>query len=78
VTSTPPSADDGAAPDIRILKGNPDDAEIAAVTAVLAAALDELAGEQRRQQGTAPSAWARSQRAVREPIVRGDWRTSVL
>lgn len=63
------------APDIRILAGNPDAIEIAAVTAVLTAALDELAGEQRRRQAAGPSAWQRSQRTVRTPLTRGDWRS---
>jgi hypothetical protein len=62
--------------DIRFLQGNPDAEEIAAITAVLSAALDELAGEARRRQSAAPSAWARSQRAVRHPLVRGAWSTS--
>ena len=61
--------------DIRILGGDPDDSEIAAVTAVLSAALDELAGEQRRRQSAGTSAWQRSQRSVRSPLVRGAWRT---
>jgi len=60
--------------DIRILGGNPDDTEIAAVTAVLTAALDELAGEHRRAQSTGPSAWQRSQRTLRSPL-RGDWHS---
>ena len=60
---------------IRIIGGNPDDEEIAAVTAVLGLALEELAGEQRRRQSGGPSAWQRSQRNVRSPLVRGAWRT---
>ena len=67
---------DQPAPDIRIVGGNPDAEEIAALTAVLTAALDELAGEQRRAQSTGPTAWQRSQRAIRTPLVRGAWRTS--
>lgn len=67
------SADAG--PDIRFLRGNPDAEEVAAITAVLTAALDELAGEQRRRQSSGPSPWQRSQRNVREPLVRGDWRS---
>ena len=70
--STPTSG----SPDIRILGGNANTEEIAAVTAVLSAALDELAGEQRRRQSAGPSAWQRSQRSVRTPLVRGAWRTS--
>jgi len=62
--------------DIRILSGNPDPEETAAVTAVLSAALDELGGEQRRRQNGGPSAWQRSQRAVRTPLVRGAWRSA--
>ncbi|MGN6501829.1 MAG: acyl-CoA carboxylase epsilon subunit [Pseudolysinimonas sp.] len=69
------SAAEQAQPDIRILSGNPDAAELAAVTAVLAAALDELAGEQRRRQSAGPSAWQRSQRSVRTPLTHGDWRS---
>ncbi|MEO8261358.1 MAG: acyl-CoA carboxylase epsilon subunit [Pseudolysinimonas sp.] len=68
-----PTPADG--PDIRILQGNPDAAEIAAVIAVLGAALEELAGEERRAQSAGPSAWQRSQRTVRSPLVRGAWRT---
>jgi hypothetical protein len=62
--------------DIRIVDGNPDAEEVAAITAVLTAALDELAGEQRRAQSPGPTAWQRSQRAIRTPLVRGAWRTS--
>jgi hypothetical protein len=62
--------------DIRFLHGDPDAEEIAAITAVLTAALDELAGEQRRRQSAAPSAWARRQRPIRQPLVRGAWSTS--
>jgi hypothetical protein len=62
--------------DIRIVSGNPDPEEIAAITAVLSSALEELGGEQRRRQNGGPSAWQRSQRAVRSPLVRGAWRSS--
>jgi hypothetical protein len=68
---------DQPGPDIRIMSGNPDAEEIAAVTAVVAAALDELGGEQRRRQSAGPSGWQRSQRAVRAPLVRGAWRNSI-
>ncbi len=63
-------------PEIRILSGNPDAEEIAAVSAVLSGALDELGGEQRRRQSGGPSSWQRSQRGVRAPLVRGAWRSS--
>jgi hypothetical protein len=61
-------------PDIRILGGDPTAEEIAAVTAVLSAALDELAGEHRRAGDAGPTAWQISQRAVRRPLPLGGWR----
>ena len=64
--------------DITVISGSPDEEELAAVTAVLAAVLDELAAEQgRREQAAGPSAWARSQRGVRAPIHPGNgaWRS---
>ena len=60
--------------DIRITGGQPSDEEIAALTAVLTAALDELAGDHRRQRIT-PTAWERSQRGVRTPLTPGTWNT---
>jgi hypothetical protein len=60
---------------IRILGGDPSDEEIAALTAVLTVALDELAGDTRRRQRLTPTAWERSQRAVRTPLVPGTWKT---
>ena len=64
--------------DIAVLSGSPDAEELAAVTGVLAAVLDELAAEQgRREQAAGPSAWARAQRGVRAPIRPGPgaWRS---
>jgi hypothetical protein len=61
--------------DIRITGGQPSDDEIAALTAVLSVALDELAGDHRRRQRTAPTAWERSQRDVRTPLTPGTWNT---
>ena len=58
--------------DIRITGGQPSDEEIAALTAVLTAALDELAGDHRRKRIT-PTAWERSQRGVRTPLTPGTW-----
>ena len=60
--------------DIRITGGQPSDEEIAALTAVLSAALDELAGDHRRQRIT-PTAWERSQRGVRTPLTPGTWNS---
>lgn len=64
----------GPAPEIRILSGNATSEEIAAVTAVLTAALDELAGESRRRSETGLTAWQISQRPVRAPLPHGAWR----
>ncbi|MBX3194014.1 MAG: acyl-CoA carboxylase subunit epsilon [Microbacteriaceae bacterium] len=61
-------------PDIRILGGDPTPEELAALTAVLGAALDELASEAGRRQDAGMPAWARSQRSLRKPLVHGDWR----
>jgi hypothetical protein len=64
--------------DIEILAGNPDETDLAAITAVLAGVLEELAEEQGRlQQASGQSAWERSQRAVRDPIYAqpGAWRS---
>jgi hypothetical protein len=69
-----PLGDDGEV-DIRVLHGQPDHLELAAVSAVLTAALDELAGEHRRRQAHTVSAWTRSQRDVRQPLVHGAWRS---
>ncbi len=60
--------------DIRITGGHPSDEEIAALTAVLTVALDELAGEHRRRLRLTPTAWERSQRSVRTPLVPGTWQ----
>ena len=70
-----PDASESAEVDIRVLRGQPDPLELAAVSAVLTAALDELASEHRRRQAHGVSAWQRSQRSVRSPLVRGAWRT---
>jgi hypothetical protein len=62
------------APEIRVLGGNPSAEDIAAVTAVLTAALDELAGESRRRGDRGPTAWQESQRDIRSPLPFGAWR----
>jgi hypothetical protein len=63
--------------DIAVISGNPDVEELAAVTAVIAEVLDELAAEQGRREAAGPSAWARSQRGIRPPVQpgHGAWRT---
>jgi Acyl-CoA carboxylase epsilon subunit len=63
--------------DIAVLSGSPDAEDLAAVTAVLAAVLDELAVEEGRREQAGPSAWSRSQRGINEPIQPGNgaWRS---
>jgi hypothetical protein len=63
--------------DVEVLAGNPDAADMAAITAVLAGVLEELAAEQGRRQQSQTSAWERSQRSVREPLhpYPGAWRS---
>ena len=67
-------SDTEPAPEIRILGGNPSPEDLAAVTAVLTAALDELAGESRRRGDRGPTAWQVSQRDIRTPLPFGAWR----
>jgi uncharacterized protein (DUF1800 family) len=64
------------AADIVVVSGNPDAAEVAAVTAVLTGVLEELAAEQGRRELNGPTAWQRSQRTVRQPLHPGSgmWR----
>lgn len=71
---TDDAATDDLAARILITGGNPTADEIAALTAVVSAALDEIAGETRPQPDPGPTAWERSTRAVRRPLTRGDWR----
>ncbi|MEO6116724.1 MAG: acyl-CoA carboxylase subunit epsilon [Pseudolysinimonas sp.] len=66
---------DEKAYDIRISGSDPSDEEIAALTAVLTVALDELAGDNGRRHRLTPTAWERSQRAVRTPLTPGTWKT---
>ncbi len=63
--------------DLDVISGSPTTADMAAITAVLAGVLEELAAEQGRRQQAVPSAWARSQRGVRVPIQAGvgAWRS---
>ncbi len=62
---------------LRIIGGSPTGSEIAAVTAVVTAALAELADQHERNSGVRQSAWQRSQRAIRQPLTpgHGAWRS---
>jgi hypothetical protein len=68
---------EGTPLDIRITGGNPSPEDIAATTAVLSAALEELGAEHGRLDDAGPSAWQRSQRPFRSPITTGTgvWRS---
>ncbi|PZQ89671.1 MAG: hypothetical protein DI534_07700 [Leifsonia xyli] len=59
-------------PAIRVVGGDPSAEELAAVTAVLQASLEELAGMHRRTQRT-PTVWERERRGLRAPLARGGW-----
>ena len=74
---TRPTTHDVVEADLEVISGNPDAEELAAVTAVLAGVLEELAAEQGKREQAATSAWARSQRAVRAPLIpgAGAWRS---
>lgn len=69
------NAESEPAYDIRIAGGHPSDEEIAAVTAVLSATLEELAGDAGRRRRLTPNAWERSQRSIRTPLTPGSWQT---
>ncbi len=61
---------------IRVLTADLTPEEIAAVTAVVQAALDELADSAATESGPAVSAWQRSQRNIRGTLTPGPgaWR----
>ncbi|MBC7591349.1 MAG: acyl-CoA carboxylase subunit epsilon [Salinibacterium sp.] len=61
--------------DLRIVSTGVSAEEIAAVTAVLQGALDELADDLAVRGEARVSAWQRSQRSVRRPLVPGAWRS---
>jgi hypothetical protein len=67
-----PADEPRPAADIRIVSGDPTTEEVAAVTAVLAVALEQLASQHRRRD-TGSTAWERSQRSMRGLVVRGRW-----
>lgn len=77
-TPTTAEARDGT-PDpaaaLRIVSGDPDAEELAALTAVLSAALTQLATQSRRQEPGA-SVWERRGRGLRRGL-EGDWSRSL-
>lgn len=74
------AADEHDAPitpaDFRVISGNPTPQELAAVTVVLGAMLDE-ADTAPPAAPPAPDAWARSQRSLRAPHLSGTWQHSL-
>jgi hypothetical protein len=66
-----------AAPGFRVMSGNPTPAELAAVTAVLSAALEEATALLVPAKEQGQSAWQLAQRPIRMPLARGigTWRS---
>ena len=66
-----------AGAEITVLAGSPTAAELAAITAVVTALAEELSDDALLEVGTVQSAWQRSQRALRRPLVPGPgaWRS---
>ena len=62
--------------DIRIVAGSPTAEEIAAITAVLHATLDELAASEATRAQSTTTAWQRDQRGLRATLTPGSgaWR----
>lgn len=65
------------AAELRVLSGNPTDAELAAVTAVLTATIEDERDSAGRASDPQRSAWQRAQRPIRLPLSRGvgTWRS---
>jgi hypothetical protein len=63
-------------PDFSVLAGDPTPAELAAVTAVIQALLEEEGENDRKRAQHGQSAWQQSQRALRQPLhpAPGAWR----
>jgi hypothetical protein len=75
---SPASAAGEDAPlDFRVLSGNPTAAELAAITAVLSAMVEEAESSQRLAGSRGESAWQKSQRAIRTQLTPGygAWRS---
>lgn len=73
----PPVADlVDAGPEFEVVGGRPTPAELAAVTAVITSMVEDLEDGQ-RIEGALVSAWQRSQRSIRSPLVPGvgAWRS---
>lgn len=64
-------------PAVRIMRGNPQPEELAAVSAVMAAVLEEHAAQRPEAIEPVGTAWSRSQRMLRGPVGPGAtrWRS---
>lgn len=67
-----PTPEQPAAPVLRVVRGNPDAVELAALVTVLAAA--SASAPAHRQPRS--SAWAAHERSVRGPLTSGGWGRS--
>ncbi len=70
------AAVDATEPALSIVAGNPTASELAAVTAVIAALLEETEDDALQVAAPQVSAWQRSQRSIRRPLTpgAGEWR----
>jgi Acyl-CoA carboxylase epsilon subunit len=73
--SSPPSSGEAPRPLLRVVRGEPTDEELAALTAVVAAL---ASGRRRRRTATPVGAWASYADAHRRPLQPGPggWRAS--
>jgi hypothetical protein len=69
-----------ATPDFRVLSGNPTASELAAVTAVLTAMVEDSDGKRMPVADPSRNAWSLSQRTLRRAIVpgAGAWTRQIL
>ncbi|MBX3094225.1 MAG: acyl-CoA carboxylase subunit epsilon [Cryobacterium sp.] len=69
-----PETSVGVSDDLRVVAGNPTPEELAAVMAVVAGIAAELGSRPLRRAVKQSTAWAASQRPIREPILHGTTR----
>jgi gamma-glutamyl:cysteine ligase YbdK (ATP-grasp superfamily) len=72
---TPHTSSDAA--ELRIISGDPTPSELAAITAVLSAMIEEAESSRRQSARRGQSAWQRSQQPIRQTLAPGfgAWRT---
>jgi hypothetical protein len=70
------TTDADGAPAFSVISGNPTAAELAALTAVLSAAIEEVDAPGARSAEQGRCAWQLAQRPIRLPLARGNgaWR----